>query len=74
MGHEGGFFYVCGSVDVRDVHERLKDVLGPDLWERVLGKILAEAFRRCPPPIRKPYRHGSIVIGHARGISGRFAG
>jgi sulfite reductase alpha subunit-like flavoprotein len=45
LGEEAGYFYVCGNaVVVREVKDRLKGVLGLEIWTRVQERILEETF------------------------------
>jgi sulfite reductase alpha subunit-like flavoprotein len=45
MGKEGGWFYVCGSeAVVAGVKEKLKLVLGHEMWTMVQERILGETF------------------------------
>jgi sulfite reductase (NADPH) flavoprotein alpha-component len=45
LGEEGGWFYVCGSeVVVAGAKEKLKLVLGHEMWTMVQDRILGETF------------------------------
>jgi hypothetical protein len=44
LGEEGGWFYVCGSEVVAGVKEKLKLVLGHEMWTMVQDRILGETF------------------------------
>jgi sulfite reductase alpha subunit-like flavoprotein len=42
---QDGWFYVCGNREmVGGVEERMRDVLGPDIWERINERVVQEVF------------------------------
>jgi nitric oxide synthase oxygenase domain/subunit/sulfite reductase alpha subunit-like flavoprotein len=45
IGDEGGYFYACGNAAVvRGAKEKLKKILGPQIWSRGRQRILEETF------------------------------